>query len=288
MSLSMKHAFLIIAHDNFILLQKLILTLECQEVDFYVHVDAKSGALPELYVSGESRLHVLQDRIDTRWGDYSQIATELLLLERAYGNGGYSHYHIISGTHFPLKPVKDIVSFYTANEGKTVFFGLCQSASLQETMKLRHYNLFTRRLAYGSPASRRLFQKLWRVSHDFQKFLKINRNKDVAFYKASNWVSFSEEAVEFLLSERTRIKKLFRRSFCGDEYFAPTMLNMSSLREKVVSCDSLLKQEMGSANPRVFTMDDFDSLISSDCLFARKFSDGHIDVVNRIAEYIKR
>lgn len=257
-------------------------------MDFFVHLDAKVKSFPELYVSGQSSLTVLQDRIDTRWGDYSQIATELLLLEKSYAKGKYSHYHIISGTHFPVRPVNEIISFYDKLNGMTVLSGLCQSSSVQEMLKLRHYNLFTRRLAYGSDSSRALFQKMWRLSHEFQKLIKIKRHKDIAFYKASNWVSLSEEAVEYLLKERNSIAKMFRWSFCGDEYFAPTLLKMSPFAGRIVSSEIILKQEMGDANPRVFTLDDYENIISSGCLFARKFSDSHLDVVDRISDFIRR
>lgn len=283
----MKQAFLIIAHGDFALLQKLILTLESPEVDIFVHIDAKVKSVPDLYVSGESSLSIFKDRIDTRWGDFSQIATELLLLEKSYQKGCYSHYHIISGTHFPIKPVDEIISYFETMKGKTVFCGLCQSTPYQETMKLRHYNLFTRRLAYGSAKSRIMFQKLWRVSNGIQEFLKIRRNKGVVFYKASNWVSLSEDAVEYLLQNRKCIERVFHWSFCGDEYFAPTLLMASPLAECSVSNEMLLKQEMGEANPRVFTNEDYDSLVGSDCFFARKFSETHIDVVDRIAVFIK-
>ena len=282
----MRQAFLIIAHGDFLLLQRLILALECPKVDFYVHIDAKVKFLPDLYVKGQSSLTVLNNRIDTRWGDFSQIATEMVLLEKAYHKGTYSHYHIISGTHFPIKPIDEIIAYYDTMTGKTIFSGLCQSTFYQESLKLRQYNMFTRRLAYGSPRSRILFQKIWRVSHDIQNLLKIRRNKNTSFYKACNWASFSEAAVEFLLQEKKQIKKIFGWSFCGDEYFAPTLLKESTLSEHMVSNDKILKQEMGDANTRVFTLDDFCNIMSSGCLFARKFSDSHLDVVERISEII--
>lgn len=283
----MKQAFLIIAHDNFLLLQKLILALECPEVDFYVHIDAKVRTLPDLRVGGDSSLTVIQDRVDTRWGDYSQITTELKLLEEAYSKDRYSYYHIISGTHYPLKPIEEVLSFFEGMNGKTIFSELCQSSLYQETMKLRHYNLFTRRLAYGSARSRVAFQRLWRVSHRIQDFFKIRRNEGIEYYKASNWVSLSEEAVEYLLNKEVEIRKVFRWSFCGDEFFVPTMLKSSHLEKYMVSSDKLLKQQMGDANPKVYTMEDFDNLVESGCMFARKFSENNMDVVDRISDYIR-
>lgn len=262
--------------------------LSCPSVDFFVHIDRKVGNMPDLTASNGSELFFIKDRVDTRWGDVSQIRTELALVEGAIHPGKYSFYHIISGTHFPIKPVKDILAYYDSFTGNTVLDHLCQSTATQEGLKLRRVNLFTRRLGHGSHGSRRIFQRAWRMGHDVQKMLGISLHGDVTFYKAANWVSLSEEAAAMLVSRRKDILRLFRWSFCGDEYFVPTMLLGSELRDKVVDSERILMQEMGDANPRVLTMADYETLASSDCLFARKFSGRHIDVVDRIAADIRK
>ena len=46
--------------------------------------------------------------------------------------------------------------------------------------------------------------------------------------------------------------------------------------------DKYLKIEMGKANPRTLTRDDYDMLIHCGCMFARKFNDANIDLIDRI------
>ena len=125
-----------------------------------------------------------------------------------------------------------------------------------------------------------------RLGHVIQTIFKITRNRDVTFYKASNWASFTEEAVRMLITKKDFVFKVFKFSFCGDEFFAPTILMNSPLKEKIINYDHYLKLEMGEANPRVLTIDDSDKLIGSGYLFARKFSDKNIDLVNLIIERI--
>lgn len=48
-----------------------------------MHIDAKVKVLPQLQTKS-SQLHILGERIDVRWGDYSLIETEILLFEYAY------------------------------------------------------------------------------------------------------------------------------------------------------------------------------------------------------------
>ena len=61
-----------------------------------------------------------------------------------------------------------------------------------------------------------------------------------------------------------------------------TSLMNSPLREQVSNYENYLKLEMGDANPRTLTDEDYDMLIHSNCLFARKFSDANISLVDKI------
>ena len=153
----MRHAFLIIAHDNFSVLGRLVSALSHPDIDIYLHLDAKVKSIPA-FDKEYPHLHILSNRVDTRWGDISQIETEYVLFEAALQKGGYSFYHIISGTHFPLMPVDRILRFFDTVEGKVVFHNLCVSTSRQEWFKVRSYNILTRYYGYGAESVRRTCQ----------------------------------------------------------------------------------------------------------------------------------
>ncbi len=278
-----RHAFLIIAHDNFAVLGKLLEALAHPRVDLYLHIDAKVKRLPPLDRTNP-HLHVIDNRVDTRWGDISQIETEYVLLEAAVRHGGYAYYHLISGTHFPLMPVGQILQFFDNRDGKTVFHDLCTASRYQESLKLRSYNLLTRNLGYGPPYLQRLCQVTNRIGHRVQSFLKVERHRNISFHKASNWASFTEEAVRLLIDRKDNVMHVFRYSFCGDEFFAPTVLMNSDLKDKVENYERYLKIEMGEANPRVLRDEDYSILVGSGYMFARKFSDTGIHLIDRIIQ----
>lgn len=281
----MKHAFLIIAHDNFSVLRRLLAALSHPDVEIYLHIDAKvKSSLP---IDKENpHLHILLNRVDTRWGDISQIETEYALLETAFKDGGYSFYHIISGTHFPLMPIDQILRIFDTMEGRVIFHNLCMSSRHQEWFKVRSYNFLTRHYGYGPEVMRRACQVINRFSHDIQRSFKIERHKQLSFHKASNWASLPEDAVRLLIEKKPLVLKVFKYSFCGDEYFAPTILMASDLRDRIINYDKYLELEMGEANPRVFCIDDYENLVGSGCLFARKFNDDNLDLVERIQDLI--
>ena len=106
----MRHAWLIIAHNEFAILQHLVSLLDDERSDFYLHFDAKVKELPSITVE-KGRLFILNNRVDVRWGTVSQLEAELLLLETAHQSGPYAHYHILSGVHLPLKPFDRLMQF---------------------------------------------------------------------------------------------------------------------------------------------------------------------------------
>ena len=71
----MKHAYLIIAHHEFEVLEKLIQSLDDARNDIYIHFDRKLKSLPT-FIIRHADLYILEERIDIRWGHVSQIKAE--------------------------------------------------------------------------------------------------------------------------------------------------------------------------------------------------------------------
>jgi hypothetical protein len=249
----------------------LISRLDDPAVDLFIHFDKKVKAIPHLEVEN-SNLYILDDRIDVRWGTVSQIQCETALLEEAVKHGPYLYYHIISGVHLPLKPVDEIKAFFDSAGGSSVLTGLCQSTARQERLKVRSYNFFLRNYSSPNAVVRNVSQFLWKGCLAAQRVLGIERNRGKFFYKASNWVSLTDEAVRYILSRKKEIMDTFRWSFCGDEYFVPSELMASPLRGKIINDDRLLKREILSASASVFHLSDLPELEQSEYLFARKFT----------------
>ena len=79
------HAYLIMAHNEFDLLEKLIRLLDDKDADIYIHIDAKVKELDRKSIKNlvlQSNMFFV-DSIDVQWGDRSQIDVEMLLLRKA-------------------------------------------------------------------------------------------------------------------------------------------------------------------------------------------------------------
>lgn len=264
----MRHAWLIIAHNEFEVLQRLVSLLDDERSDFFLHFDAKVKELPTIEVK-KGRLFVLENRVDVRWGSVSQIETELVLFEAALNQGPYTHYHILSGTHLPLKPIDELLTFYDSHAGESIARFWAEDAG-DTDFKLHRYHFPLRHYKYGSPFQRRLCQLTWQGVIKVQKILGVRHFKIAQFYKTDNWLSVSEDACRSLVENKDDILEKYRWSFCGDEYFVAT-----ELKEKgfpLFDCQNLLYVEFQYDTPKTFPLSVYPELQKTGFLWARKFT----------------
>lgn len=266
----MKHAWLIIAHNEFAVLQRLVSMLDTPESDFYIHFDKKVKEIPQVAVK-HGRLTILEHRIDVRWGTVSQIEVELLLLQTALRNGPYEHYHILSGTHLPLVPASELISFYKAYHGKEIVRFWPEDPG-DADFKLRRYHFPLHNFKSGGPIRQRLCQLTWRAVIRVQKILGIRHHKKVVFYKTDQWLSLTEKASYYLVNNKSSILKKYKFSFCGDEYFIATELLSKRYEFIIQNCPNLLYVKFLNDSPESFSLDKYPGLTMSGFLWARKFS----------------
>lgn len=111
-----KHAYLIIAHKDFYVLEKTLSLLDDERNDIYIHIDKKINDVDfDHYKSicKKSKVYYPSKRINVKWGDQSLIITELLLYSTAFANGPYQYYHLLSGVDMPLKTQNEIHHFFS-------------------------------------------------------------------------------------------------------------------------------------------------------------------------------
>jgi hypothetical protein len=281
----MKHAYLIIAHNEFEVLKKLLQAIDDPRNDVYIHFDKKVKQLPEVTMQ-YSTLYILDNRIDVHWGHISQIETEYILFETSYRKNSYRYYHLISGTHLPLYSQDKIHAFFDTLNNQQVFQALPTNA-YERDLKMHRYNFFIKHFQHPNASIRLFIQQCWTLTIKIQRILHIRRNKNAMLKKAGNWVSLTEAGLAWMLSVKKAVLKKYRFSFCGDEWFIPSELENSALKSTLLYYDKLLKQQIERANSKTWRYEDYEELIHSDYLFARRFSHEDMKVVNKILDHIK-
>ncbi len=110
-----KHAYLIMANQDFHQVALLLEALDDPQNDLYLHIDAKVKEFDAEQLNRAVRygtLTILDNPAAVMWGGYSQIEAELRLLERATQTEYYERYHLLSVKDMPLRTQKEIHAFF--------------------------------------------------------------------------------------------------------------------------------------------------------------------------------
>lgn len=290
-----ENAFLIMAHNEPKVLKCLLSLLDDYNNDIYLHIDKKSKDLVEADLRqcvNKSNIFFIK-RMDVRWGHYSQIKCALLLLKKAISKH-YDFYHLISGVDLPLKPISEINEFFRLNKGKN-FIEFDEKANETGIFlnRVKYYHFFINKIGRSDGNTAKIYFKLYNLLLKLQKVLHIDRLKSSSFkfYKGAQWFSITHDLAAYVLLQMKFIKKHFYFGQSADEMFMQTIAKASPYSNSIVNdwirYIDWSRGDFEKATPYTFTIDDYDELISSPSLFARKFSTvKDEEIVDKIYNYV--
>lgn len=290
----MKQAYLIMAHNNPHQLERLLHQLDWPENDIYLHLDRKSDCfnIAELKECVYNAKIFIYRKYKIKWGGVSQTKCQIFLLEKA-SQGKYDFYHLISGQDFPIKNHQDIQSFFEEHQG--INFVHFQSNRYAEKENCANYYLLDSMMYNLS--NRKVRGVLQRIENRLiclQNLFNIHPR----VYCGANWYSITHSLAEDFLRQK---KRAFRKVYfvrCPDEAILQTYLMLYAKKEYLLYCkrendyEGIVREidwERGTGkSPYVWREKDFDYLISSNRLFARKF-DEKIDsiILDKLEEHNK-
>ncbi len=290
----MKFAYMIMAHNEPYVLDKLIHMLDYPNNDIYIHVDAKSNLIDKrkLYTNSAG-LVILPSRRLT-WGA-SQIYVILDLITEALKTN-HDYYHLISGVDLPLKNNFDMVEFFERNKGKELI-GITPDWAESPAIAQRYKLHWLFQDSIGKKKNILYFTS--RVITKVEKYLGFKREKeeDIHFFGGPEWFSITEQAAKYILGQGDWAKKRFRDTICSDEIYAQTIIGNSAFAEKIYNKESkdsyaecLRYVKFNRESPFVLSVNDYDNLVDSKFLFARKFgskTSEQKELVDKIFELYK-
>lgn len=295
----MRHAYLILAHNNFNQLKKLVNLLDDIDNDIFIHIDKKSNInLEQLELDTKFSNVKIYSEYKVFWGDFSIVQAELFLFKKA-SLIGYDYYHLLSGVDLPIKPISQIKDFFEKNKGKEfVHYSLEFSRDKQVKRRAKFYYFFQKYRKTKNHFFSYGINLLIKCEIFLQMLFKVNRlrKSKLQVVVGSQWVSITNEFVLFILSKEDVIYKLFKYSNCSDELFIQTLLFNSKFKNKLFASENsniptnlreIIWEENDSGSPHIWRKEDFEYLTNSEALFARKF-DCNIDdkIVSLIYDFV--
>ncbi len=285
----MKDAILIVAHKSDLCLQATLKILDSKYFDIFIHMDSKSKNIDfdEIESLCKKSKVYFTPRIDVRWGGYSLTKAEILLLKTAYNTNEYRYFHMISGADLPLKSAKEIYDFFTENDGYEFINFYSKEFNLYK--RTNYYYFFQDKQTRGKND---IYKYLNKGLVFIQKLLKFKRKHKYFnnFMKGCNWFSITNELTSYVISLEKELEKDFKHSYCSDEMFLQTIVYNSKFKDKLINKDYdddyfSIKRfiDWNRGKPYTFTNIDFDELMYSDMLFARKFNPSQdSEIINKI------
>lgn len=273
-----KQAILIMCHEDFYILEKTIELLDNERIDFFIHVDSKVKEFDFDKIKNipkKSNIFFI-DRMNVIWGSFSQIEVELKLLKEALKKDNYSYLHLISGIDLPLKNSNELIKYFDDNyPTEYVEYLLYDNIDKNYLDRVKYFHFIGPKFRDDNKE---------RLDHHkyikLQKELEIDRtkNKNIQFRKGANWFSITSELAKYVLTKEDFIKDNFSYGYCVDEMFLQTVLYSSEFFKNVcrkydnvvLNCMRLIDWTRGI--PYIYRKSDYDELMSSSAMFARKFS----------------
>ncbi len=204
-------------------------------------------------------------------GGITQVLTELLLFEEA-SKSYHRYYHLLSGVDLPLHCQEYIHTFFSQENREFIVCLKQDRLSIWDYQRLSRYRL-----------SSKIHPWLLAKINDFQETVHIDRLKKYkfSFTRGYNWCSLTHNAVRYLIENRKLIKRMTRFSVCADEVYKQLLLCNSSFAEMIYrdengNTDDLRLVDWARKvkdSPHIFTVEDYDMIIKSPKLFARKFDE---------------
>lgn len=278
-----KQAILIMYHNDYYILEKLLKQIDNENFDIYLHVDKKTKNFDftsTKKILKKSNIYFTK-RMNVKWSTFSQIKCELLLLKSAI-NQKYSYYHLISGNDLLIKPSNTIYSFFEKNQGKEfiAYQNITKDVPKSILERIEYYHLFNSyRRNNGNIIKKTLCILYYRLI-SIQKKLKVNRlkNNHLKIKKGANWFSITDDLARYVLSKEKEINKMYHYTNCADEIFLQTLVYNSKFKDKIYheydDEHQNIKRHIdwNRGEPYIFTIDDCQELLNSPAFFARKFS----------------
>ena len=207
-----KHALLIQAHQDisyFIKLAKIQ-----PNVNFYVHMDAKSRDFPKTDLENLANVILLSDRVSVRWGGFSQIEATLKLFETAFSNDDNAYFHLLSGEDVVLQPFEVIEKQWQ------------QRFDFQAMMTCEMAPQYAYRFIMDSPHADSNWQRqlTGKIITKLQQGVAKIKPYHSPIYFGSQWFSVTRADWEKIVPFTDEYSDFFRHKLVPDEHFFQTLI----------------------------------------------------------------
>lgn len=265
----MRQAILITAYQDMPQLRRLVDWFD-SDFELFIHLDKRCRE-DISWMDDLSNAHLYR-KYAVEWGDFRHLKAIVLLMKEAYAHADLKYFHLITGSDYPVPPIAEFKSFCKEHRDDNYL----------EHFPLPHAD-------WGSEGGLNRIDYYWlrpnstrtngawltRKLVNLQRRLGIRRGFkyfDGNLYGGGTYWSVAREtvkiAVEYLNSHPGYLRR-FRHTSIAEEICMPTIWCNSGI-PLINDHKRYIDWGPDGANPQVLTEKDYDNIVSSGALFARK------------------
>jgi hypothetical protein len=219
--------YLILAHQNYEHITRLIGSLDAPGASFFVHIDQRRR---ENYSNEAGNVFVIRDRVKVNWGCYSMVEATLRLIKTAVNKRPADYYILLSGADYPIRSNEDIRRVLSA---RREFIHMKPVPYPRKPMsRFRYYFIeYNKKIKNLSWIFFRSVEAMMRV-------LGIRRKVPFRVFAGSQWWALTGECINYILEtieSDSRYIRFFKHSLIPDEAFFHTIIGNSPFMEKVAN-----------------------------------------------------
>ncbi|MBE5905163.1 MAG: hypothetical protein E7277_00015 [Lachnospiraceae bacterium] len=275
--MSERHAYLIMCHNHFEQLSIELSLLDYEFNDIYIHVDKRSRLSTKAKAQIASAVHLASitfvHSVKAAWGGDSLMNIELRLLKESTKTP-HRYYHLLSGADLPLKTQAEIHSFFANTDKDYISLETSHPHNVNKNFldRFRYYYPFQNMVGRNPSGFCYKLESFQKKLLSLQKKWGIDRTAQANFtyVKGAQWFSITHETACYVLKNSKRYQKYFRFTFIPDECFLQTIISDSPRLENVVD-NNLRYIDWERGAPYTFQASDYEELLHTTALFARKF-----------------
>lgn len=271
-----KQAVLITAYKDFDQLVELINFFD-DTFSIYIHIDKKSKVDSKILerINSCNQVKLISRRYKVNWGSIHHLLSYLSLAEEALKDQENCFFHLITGQDYPIKSL-DYFKTQLNIERDYLDWEMLpvpRWSKYNGMDRLDYYNLHDL-LDDNKNYNWVLNRLLRRIQLTFR--YKRPLSKEIGqLYGGSTYWSLSKKTLEYVVNY-TKNKSYFinrlRYCFCSEEIYLQTVIMNSGFSTNVINSNlRYYNWETGREGPAILDERDFEDIVKSDNLFARKF-----------------
>jgi len=287
-------AYIITAYKDANHLYRLVTALNTN-ADFFIHIDLRTDVTPfKMILSSFSNVSFCEHRYFVNWGSFAQVSSTMELLKCVFEtNKAYTKIISLSGTDYPIWPQQKMEAEFKKDIEFIKGYNITQSETKKQLDKINLYHFF-RDIKVNNPQLKKLFSGSARILMSLTPFRKgtrtvINAKKSDVYFGSDYWaLSFAcaKYVYETMKREQDMIR-YFKYSFGPSELCIHTIVFNSKFSKKALRFKGKKYEGLSSLTPlhhinyhnsiKIFTEEDYQTLLESNKMFFRKASTGISD-----------